>query len=529
MRTSLSFALGLALSTTMMATGCGPAAPTVQEGGANANDRTFGGEPGEQLLTGVMEVTPSGRFAVLQRNTVTVILDVEAESYVELPQQLARIALSKTRDVGYALANDGALAALDLATGDELWRADATFADVSWLRVTDDDGALVVADGATLTILETADGSLRGTAELPSTVSFGELLPKSARAMVVGHTTWNGPSPSTPVVLVDLATAAQSSVSVPNCEAPPAVLPDESRALLSPTYCEFDRASNPDDAWTNPDPVSVIDVGETGLSFVKNLPGFGPVALSHDGARAVAYLDTKRVDPSMFADKSQIPAPDGREYHILVIDPKTLAFTVTPIGDALPRFAMSRDGKGLLVDASIKVVHRAQAHADANLSVSAKGISGEISASAAIFDDASPFGWFDLETRAFTGFRGPQAGLDRFVQLADDKTVVTLQKRADGLGGIPFTIDLETKTTAVLGGDYGTGVRDIGLLPDGATIVLRFRQPAAQIGNQLFARETYCLSLDGIACASGRIEYQATVAFATADTNDCASMGHDCW
>ncbi len=131
--------------------------------------------------------------------------------------------------------------------------------------------------------------------------------------------------------------------------------------------------------------------------------------------------------------------------------------------------------------------------------------------------------------RAFVGFTGSAAGLDRFVQLGDGKTVVTLQKRVDGLGGIPFMIDLEAKATSALAGDYGTGVRDVGLLADGKTILLRYRQPAAQIGNQLFARETYCLSLDAITCASGSVEYQASVSFATADTNDCPSMGHDCY
>ncbi|MFO0619540.1 MAG: hypothetical protein U0414_43535 [Polyangiaceae bacterium] len=83
-------------------------------------------------------------------------------------------------------------------------------------------------------------------------------------------------------------------------------------------------------------------------------------------------------------------------------------------------------------------------------------------------------------------------------------------------------IDLASSTTVSLTGNYGTGVRDVGLLPDGKTILLRFRQAAAQIGTQLFARETYCLSLDGLVCASGQIEYQASVSFASVETNDCA-------
>jgi hypothetical protein len=519
--------LGLGLILAAFAAGCLPTA-SVEEGGANANDRTAGGEPGEVLLTGVMEISPDGRFAIMQRNTVTVLLDVEKGSFVELPQQLQRAAFSKTRDVAYALMPDSRVVALDLATATELWSV-APFGDVSLFKVNDDDTALVVVDGSVANVIDPEKGVVRASPELPTPASFGAFLPGSHRMAIAGHTSWSAHVPATPVALVDLDAAAVVSVDVPNCEAPLTVLPDASRILMSPTFCEEDRASNPDDTWTNPDPVSVIDVSESGLSFLKNLPGFGPVALTPDGSRAVAYLDTARVDASMFDDESLVPSKSGPEYHLMVIDPKSLAYSVTPIGDALPRFALSRDGKGLLVDASVKIQTRTEVKADANLSLDTHGITVGADVHAKVFDEESPFGYFDIGTLKFTAFKGPQAGLDRFVQLADGKTVLTLEKRADGLGGIPYLIDLEAKTTVALTGDYGTGVRDVGLLPDGSTMLLRFREAAAQVGNSLFARETYCLSLDGVTCASGRIEYQASVAFATADSNDCANMGHDCW
>ncbi len=526
MKTTLS--LGIAALSLVSLAGCLPAA-SVEEGGANANDRTRGGEPGEVLLTGAMEVSPNGRFAVLQRNTITVLLDIQTSQYVELKEQLSRVAFSKTRDVAYALAPDGSLVALDLVGASELWRSETPFVDVSLLKVTDDDSSVLVVDGAKAHVVDPKTGADLGAAILPSSASFGAFMPKGQKAVVVGHTVWKNHAPATPVTILDLASRGLSVVDIPNCEAPPAILPDGSRVLVSPTFCEEDHASNPDDKWTNPDPVSIIDVAEGGLTFLKNLPGFGPVALSPDGSRAVAYLDKKRIDASMFDDKSLIPGASAPEYHLMVIDPKTLAFTVSPIGDALPRFAMSRNGKSLLVDSSIKVIHRAQVSANASATIGPNGFSGEVGVSGKVFDEETPFGAFDLSTMHFVGFQGPQAGLDRFVQLGDEKTILTLQKRADGLGGVPFLIDLDAKTTVALGGDYGTGVRDVGLLPDGKTVLLRFRQPAAQIGSSLFARETYCLSLDGATCAMGRIEYQASVSFASVDTNDCASMGHDCW
>ena len=521
--------LGFGLVMGTLAAACLPA-PIVEEGGANANDRTHGGEMGEQLLTGVMEVTPSGKYAVMQRNTVTVVLDVAGQTSVELPNQLTRVALSRARDVAYALYADGTLAAINLAEPTkELWRATAKFSDVSLFKVSDDDKALIVLDGTLATTIDPGSGASKGTAELHDSASYGAFLPKAGKAIIVGHTTFTDHKPSTPVSILDLATSATAQITIPNCEAPVEVLPDETRALVSPTFCEEARSSNPKDTWTNPDPVSVIDITAEGLSFLKNLPGFGPVALSPDGKRAVAYLDVARIDASMFADKSQIPAAGAPQYHLLVIDPKTLAFRVDPIGDALPRFAMSEDGKGLLIDASIKVKTRAQAKAGATISLGPEGVSGEISASVSVFNENSPFGYFDLATGKFSGFAGVQAGLDRFVQLGDGKTVITLQKRADGLGGVPFLIDVAGKTTTALSGDYGTGVRDIGLLPDGKTILLRLRQPAAQIGSELFSRESYCYSLDGVTCGGGRVEYQATVSFASVETNDCPVLGHDCW
>jgi hypothetical protein len=521
--------LGLGLLLSVLASGC-LAPPEVEEGGANANDRTFGGEQGEALLTGAMEVSPSGHFVVMQRNTITVILDVTNNSYIELDEQFARVAMSHEADVAYAILQTGELIGFDLVQGVELWRDKGPYGAASMLKLADDDSSIVVVNGNFATVLDPATGKQRFTSILDTEGTFGTILPKAGKIAIVGRTSWPDHKPSTPVSLLDLKTGDVASTTIANCEAPVTVVPEENRLLVSPTFCEEGRDSDPDDQWTNPDPVSIVDIAEDGsLTFLKNLPGFGPVALSADGKRAVAYLDTKRVDASMFEHKSQVPPTDGPEYHIMVIDPKTLEFSVTPIGNGLPRFALSRDGKGLLVDSSVKVVTRMEANANASIEIGPSGISGEVSADATVFNENTPFGYFDLESLAFMGFSGPQAGLDRFVQLGDMKTVLTLEKRTDGLGGVPFLIDLEAKSTIALGGNYGTGVRDVGLLPDGKTILLRFRQAAAQIGNELFARETYCLSLDGLVCASGQIEYQASVSFASVETNDCASMGHDCW
>jgi hypothetical protein len=502
----------------------------VVEGGANANDRTFGGEPGQRLLTGAMSVSPSGNYAVMQRNTLSVLFDVKNKTYTNLPFRVDRVAHAKSGDIAVFSEPDNTVVAYDMAQKKTIWQTKAADAP-SLVRISDEGGAVVVASGIVVDVFDAKTGAVRGGAILGTSAAWAAELPGKNAVLVVGQTTWNAHAPSTPVLRVSLADGSSARADVPNCSAPIEVLPDASRALLSPTFCdEGVQSTASGQTWTNPDPVSVIDLDQ-GVRFVRNLPGFGPVALRRDGSLAVAYLDTKRIDPSMFDDKSKIPGASAPEYHLMLIDPKTLDYTLTPIGDALPRFAMTRDGRGLLVDASIKIKTRIKASASGSLSIGPDGISGQVTASANVFQDASPFGYFDLETRAFTGFKGAQAGIDRFVQLADGKTVIALEKRKDGLGGIPHAIDLETKTVTQLPEPSGTsGVRDIGLLADGKTILVRVRMPAATIGGKLYSREAAYLSFDFSAQIEGSFTlYTDPNPFANADPEGCPSGYHDCW
>src|SRR4029079_6655666 len=124
--------------------------------------------------------------------------------------------------------------------------------------------------------------------------------------------------------------------------------------------------------------------------------GFGPVALNGRADKVVAYLDAKRIDPAMFEDQSQIPSKDADPYHLLAIDPHTLKLTLFPIGQELPRFAMSIDGRGLLVDAS---VHVFRAEAKVSVAISADGVSASASG---VFGMDAPFGYFDIDAGKFT-------------------------------------------------------------------------------------------------------------------------------
>ena len=500
----------LGFSALLLLAACGPVSGA---GGANGNDRTNGGQNGDVLLTGAMIVSPDGAWAVMQRNTVSVLVDIQKRTATELPFQGERFLFAKNHPVLFAVKpNQGGVVAFDLDAGTKaLWTTTPAFkttASAMLLRISDDDRSLVLGDYDRVFVLDATSGSIRGTVPVgtvPTDVGF--VGPNEA--LVVGSVRWLDHKPATAVVHVDLTSLASTSIDVPNCDAPIAVLPDHSRAFLSPTYCEEGQATNPNGQWTNPDPVSVIDLNASRPHFLKNLPGFGPVAMSKDGSRVVAYLDTKRMDPSMFDDKKQVPSTFGDEFHLMVIDPTSLAFTLSPIGGALPRFAMTLDGQGLLVDATVKAL---RGGAYANVTLGPDGLVAE----AGVFGGVkSPFGYFDSQSHAFTPFEGPGAALDRFVQTTDGK-VYTLKTQADGLGGALFSIDLATKTTV----DLSRSLRDVGILPDGRTLILRIRLPAASVDGQLYTQEDYCFTKDTSTC-DFTIHYQSKT-----PVPNCA---HDCY
>lgn len=497
------------------------AVPAV-EGGNNGNDRSDGGEQGETLLTGAMTVAPDGKWALMQRNQTSVLLDVEHMSARELPKQVARFVFVDGEARGIAVMPDRTIVEYDLRTLSEVWRSAPTFVAATgpnFARLSGDHETLLLADGADIVALDATTGAPRGTIALRSPALELSFVPGTTRALVVGETRWDAHQPLTEVADIDFESLTARSIDVPNCSSEIVVLPDASRALLSPTFCEEGVASNGQQTWTNPDPVSIIDLAETGPHFVRNLPGFGPIALDRTGTRAVAYLDVARVDPTLFDDPAQVPSASGPRYHVMSIDPETLKFELFPVGEVLPRFALTRDGAHLLVDATVQR-YRGEAKIKATLDSS-----GHVSASFSVFGKKdSLFGELDLSTGDYTAFSGSAASLDRFVQTGDAKSVYTLKLSADGLGGDLYRIDLEARAATSL----GKSLRDIGLLDDGRTLLLRERLPAVQVKTSVttswYRRERYCLSLDGITCGVS-VDFQDSTPFQSGAT--CSDY-HDC-
>ena len=84
--------------------------------------------------------------------------------------------------------------------------------------------------------------------------------------------------------------------------------------------------------------------------FVRNLPGFGPVALGPDGTMAVGFLDMKIIDVELFDDPNDVPS-DPTRYQLMVIDTESLSYDFYAYGNNPPRYAMTPDGNVLLVGA----------------------------------------------------------------------------------------------------------------------------------------------------------------------------------
>ncbi|MFO0735431.1 MAG: hypothetical protein U0270_06110 [Labilithrix sp.] len=492
----------------LFAVGCGPvgdqSGSTGDEGGANANDRSSGNGDSELLETGAMAVSPTGDYIVARRNTTTLIVDVKGSSLTELPLAAERFLFAKSKNVVYVVLPDReGVVALDLGSTKELWRSEPIFeaeARTVLARLSDDDRTLLLADDSRVLFLDSETGDIRFATSSAAGIVDLDLLPGGKSAIAVGTTRWEDGGPHTPVSLVPLDGSASKTIDVPNCAAPIAIVENGSRALLSPTFCT-PSAELRKQGWSNPDPVSVIDIdaSKNELSFVKNLPGFGPVALL--GGTAVAYLDTKRMDPAMFSNPAQVPGKDAKQFQLMTIDPKSLAFDLHPVGDTLPRFAPSKDGKSLLVDASVSV-ERTEMGGDVKASIELTP-DGQLEAQVTVgaFGDASGslFGVWTLDSKHYTPFQGPAASLDRFVQIADGSQVFTLKN--NGRGGDLYSIDLAARASF----DLGMSLRDIAILPDGKTLVLRVRLEPTADG---YLREDFCFSLDARTCVS-TVHYQS--------------------
>ena len=150
----------------------------------------------------------------------------------------------------------------------------------------------------------------------------------------------------------------EDRVTFPNCADELAIQPDGEVAILSPRQCfvhpislapeepEPEEWPTPEDDWDDwedwpeADPASVIDLRER--SFRGNLPGFGPVAISPDGATAVAF---SRQETLM----RQWNVFQRARVGLVVIRLADLYWQIVEYGPSEPDFFFAPDGAQLLL------------------------------------------------------------------------------------------------------------------------------------------------------------------------------------
>lgn len=292
---------------------------------------------------GELAVDPEGRWFLSRVGPQLVVGDVAAgtTAVVEGVSRPSRLAFAWRAPRFYVTSETSrAVAAYDARTRARLWSWEhaACSYDVR-LYPSRDDRVLVLACFDAVFLLDAATGSERARHDTAheQAIEDVDVTPDSLFALVTLDERWGQSegSPSTAIEFLDLASGrVVDTVHVPNCSAPLVLAPDGARGFLAPTRC-------------GRDPISVVDVHQR--RFVRNLPGFGPVAMARDGNTAVGFLDTWAMDESLFREGD--PRPTGAAaYHVMLIDTRSLAFRLVPIGDELPRYDLTPDGNVLLVD-----------------------------------------------------------------------------------------------------------------------------------------------------------------------------------
>ncbi len=398
-------------------------------GGANTGGHAPGsGDEGVFLGSGEIAVSPSGLYFLSKKGDQIVIGTLETRAYevvAGLPTADVLAFWSRARGEGFFLAGStpsgDRVVSYDLASRSVQWSIPSPVA-YPHMKANEKDGSLVVWSDEALFVLDPDTGAKRGSLTPDRAIRDVDLRDLNDEIIVTTDTWWDGANdaamPFTTVqVLRSLDAGVTCQITAPNCADEFVVARGGTRAFLAPTWCSRD-------------PVSVLDLENCQLE--KQLPGFGPVALSQSGNTAVAFLDRDTTDPTAPAMPPEVAQSDSR-YHLMFINVGSLAYGTLAVGDELPRYAVTPDGKMLLVDAFLS---------ENNVRI------------------------LDIETRSLRTVQGAYVLLDDYVMLPDSQHVYGIQQ---GL----FELDVATAMARTIGLSFTP--EGINMTPDGDTLLLRDR------------------------------------------------------
>ena len=310
----------------------------------------------------------------------------------------------------------------DVDHGRIAWKVELERVDTR-LLVSELGDRLVLAGAKDLIVLDAVTGSQAGSFLAPGGVADVELDGANDRLIIVAATQNDAGSPphvETHIFVRRLSDASGAcEIVAPNCADQLVLAPGKQRAFLAPTFC-------------GRDPVSVVDLAA--CAFEKNLPGFGPVALSQNGSTAVAFVDRDANDPTAPPLPADVVA-SGDRYHLMFIDVATLTYGTTPIGKDLPRYAVTPDGRLLLVDSAF-----ASGSAPDNVRI------------------------LDIDQKSIRTVVGPHVELESYVLMPDSSAAFAVY-------GDLFRIDTGAATSAKVPLSFQPTA--VNMVPSGATLLLK--------------------------------------------------------
>jgi hypothetical protein len=421
--------------------------PGCNLGGLNDGVQNPGDQPGGvQLSMGDLAVSPDGDYVVFERDDELAVGWVATGEVQSLPvKSPARLAFSAQRRAVYVTTENGSLMAVDVDARKLLWTAPTGLSVDPMVVASQDDSRIAVGSEKSVLLIDAEDGDIVDESVLSQNVVDLEILPDDQRLLVVeGHVFADDPLtedptevPTSIVHVVQIADGAGIQLEVPNCSDDIIVPKHGEMALLAPTTC-------------SQDPISVIDLAPGQEAFVRNLPGFGPVAMGPDGNMAVGFLDMNLIDETLFDDPALIPTDETR-FHLMVLDTQTLEYTFHAFGDQLPRYAMTPDGGVLLVDVALSETARL----------------------------------FDIATATFHDIDGPAIGYEQLSFSSDSSHAYVLSdvevtvSTSDDLVVDYQLYDLSIVDMQVNALPTDFRPRNVNIAPDDATLFLR--KDAAQI------------------------------------------------
>jgi hypothetical protein len=400
-------------------------------GGANQGGAAPGsGKTGVDLAVGDIAVEPGGGYFLSRQGSALLIGDLETRRVESLPGLPSpdRVAFwSSVNGRGFFLLSKSGYGSETLVSYDVdrravAWKVSLGRSD-SRLQPSEQGDRLVLAGSSDILVLDAATGAPRGSFSVPGGIADIEVDGANDRLIAVENTRTVSTDPAVLETHIHVRRLVDASATceivAPNCADQLVLAPGGQRAFLAPTTCQRD-------------PVSVLDLAT--CTFEKNLPGFGPVALSQNGRTAVAFVDRDSKDPMAPALPAEVTTSADR-YHLMFIDVATLAYGTTPIGANLPRYAVTPDGRLLLVDSAFDA-----GSAPGNVRI------------------------LDIDEKSIRTVVGPYVQLESYVLLPDSSV-------AYAVWGDLFRIDTDAATATKVPLPFKPTA--VNMVPSGATLLLK--------------------------------------------------------